>query len=452
MKLQPAVCRCTDRRCPDRRCRGCRRLAPPAQAFAFACAFAFVFAAAPAPAPAQTMPNLVPPPDTLTQAQTDATPAPYLVWHPSISFTNLGYDSNVFNLPTASGERQGDWVASLASSIAPVWRPGDVIVSGSAGLVANYFQHFTTERGLDGNLAGRLDVPVSRVRLHVAGGVANLRQRVNFEIDQRARRTEDNAAAGADLLLGARTTLGLEVRRSAVTFDQGDLTTEIPLRSPIQPLRETLNREERSAIASVSYAITPITALVVTGDTGTHHFDLSPGRDGRSAGLSGGFTFAQGGLLTGQATVGWRRVTVENPLIPAFSGLAGAIDLGTTIGLGTRLGVRARRDVVFSADPLSPYYAQVMAGASLTQAIGERLEVGVRADRVWLDYVRAITEVAPPYKERVDVLGGVFTVKLPGGWRVSVNLETLRRGANSDPLRAYTTQRIYTAIAPTLKF
>jgi hypothetical protein len=390
-------------------------------------------------ATAQTVPNPAPP-----LPQDDAATAQHLVLHPSIAFTNLGYDSNVFNLPAAAGQRQGDWVASLAAGLAPVWRPGQVMVSGSAGFVANYFQQFTSERGLDGNAAGRLDVPVSRVRLHLSGGWANLRQRVNFEIDQRARRTEDNAAAGADVALGARTTLGVEVRRSTVTFADDDVLS--------LPLRETLNREERVALASFTYAITPITSFVVTGDTGTHHFDLSPGRDGDSAGLAAGFTFSQNGLLNGQASVGWRRVTVSNPLIPRFGGVTGNVDLGTTVGLGTRFGVRGRRDVVFSADELSPYYAQISAGASITQAVGERVDVGVRADRVWLDYVRAITETAPAYRERVDVWGGVLTVRLPGGWRMSVNVETMRRSANSDPLRSYTTQRIYTAFAPTLKF
>jgi hypothetical protein len=448
MKTPTAVC--------YRRCRCCGAF----------CLALLASAASPAPATAQTVPSLPPPPP-----QDDAAPVPHLLLHPSISFTNLGYDSNVFNLPksaptptptptptpaTGTGtetataasvvadERRGDWVASLATGLAPVWRVGDVMVSGRAGLVFNYFQQFVSERGIDRNAGGRLDVPVSRVRLHLSGGYANLRQRVNFEIDQRARRAEDNAAAGADIALGARTMLGLEVRRSAVTFASDDVLT--------LPLRETLNREERTALASFSYAITPITSFVVTGDTGTHHFELSPGRDGRSAGLAAGVAFSQNGLLNGQASIGWRRVTVSNPLIPAFGGVAGSLDLGTTIGLGTRLGLRARRDVVFSADVLSPYYAQISAGGSITQAVGERVEVGVRADRVWLDYVRAITETAPAYRERVDVLGGVFTVRLPRGWRVSVNVETMRRNANSDPLRDYTTQRIYTVLTPSLKF
>lgn len=393
---------------------------------------------------AQTVPNLeMPPPET----PVNANDAPHVVLRPSVSFTNLGYDSNVFNLPSdqRTSTSKGDWVASLAAALAPVWRSGGgVVISGNTGIVANYYKQFSTERGIDGTAAGRIDVPIAFVRLHASGGYANLRQRVNFEIDQRARRTEDNAAAGADVALGARTTIGLEVRRSAVTFADDDVVS--------LTLRDTSNREEKTAVATFTYAITPITSFVATGDRGSHHFDLSPGRDGNSSGLAAGLQFGEGGLLNGNASLGWRRVTVANPFIPTFTGLVGNLAIGTTVGIGTRLAARARRDVVFSADPLAPYYAQISAGASITQAIGERWDIGVRGDRVWLNYVRAISETAPAYREYVDVWGASITFHLPAGWRIGVNAETMRRSASTDPLRDYTTNRIYTVISPTLRF
>jgi hypothetical protein len=384
------------------------------------------------------------PPEPLPTQPADSdetTPQPQRAWHPSFSLTSLGYDANVFNQSTNPA---GDWVASLAAGLAPFWHVGDVRFSGETQLAYNYFQKYVEERGVDATVRGRVDLPIARARLHVGGSYLNLRQRVNFEIDQRARRTERDANAGIDVAVGGRTTLGLNLRRATVTFDNdapGALT-----------LRETLNRRENTGTASIQYAITPLTALVVSGDLGAHQFALSPNRDGRSVGARAGMTFSQDAVINGQWTIGWREVTVRNPLVPAFKGLAGRMDLSTLMTHSTRLGLRAGRDVAFSSDELTPYYVQSSIGGSLTQALGDGWQVGVRADRVWLDYVRSFA--APPgtpaYAEAVNVLGGLFGYRFRGGVRFSVEVESMRRRTNSGSARDYRTTRTYTVISKTL--
>lgn len=362
------------------------------------------------------------------------------VWHPSFGITSLGYDSNVFNLPTRGA---GDWVATFAAGLAPIWNVGDLKLSADTGLVYNYFQQFTQERGLDGSARGRIDLPISRVRLHIGGSYANLRQRVNFEIDQRARRTEHDLNAGVDIAVGGRTTLGFGARRALVRFAEDEPGTET--------LRDTLNRDERTASASLQYAITPFTSFVVTGDLGTHHFDRSPQRDGRGAGYSAGLMLAQDAVIAGQLSIGWRRVTVSSPLIPAFQGLAWLMDLSTVIGNSTRVGVRGRRDVAFSSDVQSPYYVQSSIGGSIRQALGDGWDIGVRVDRVWLDYAHALIETAPAYAETVDVPGAFLGYRLPGGVRIGVEVESQRRRANTiGSERSYRTLRTYTVISKSI--
>jgi hypothetical protein len=391
-------------------------------------------------AAAQNVPDLatVPPPD-------ERRPQPRLLWQPSLSVTTLGYDSNVFNRPRAEGKSTGDWVAGLAANVAPVWRANRARLSGVGGVVGNYFHQFTQERGVDASVGGRLDVPVSRLRLHAFGQFANLRQRLNYEVDERARRTEEQVGAGLDVAVGGRTTVGLQMRRNDIAFaDNGTPDT--------LALRDTLNRVDRIGSASVSYAITPLTMLVATGEQGTHHFELSPERDGTSTAVSAGLSFAREAVIQGQWSLGWRRVTLRDPLIPDFSGMTGAASLSTTVGAGTRLGVQARRGVVFSAEAASPYYTQTSVGTSLTQALGERWEVGVRAERVWLDYVSPLGSVDAPHGEHVDVVGGSFGIRLPSGWRVSLQADAIRRRAGDDLARSYDTTRITTIISPKLPF
>src|SRR5262249_44908497 len=161
---------------------------------------------------------------------------------------------------------------------------------------------------------------------------------------------------------------------------------------------------------SFTYAITPLTTLIATGEQGTHHFELSPERDGTSTAFAAGLSFGREALIQGQWSLGWRRVTLRDPLIPDFSAMTAAASRSPTTGVGTRLGVPARRGVVFSAEEASPYYTQSSVGTSLTQALGERWDVGVRAERVWLDYVTPLGTASAPRSEHVDIVGGSFGI------------------------------------------
>jgi hypothetical protein len=386
-----------------------------------------------------------PPPEETPESQQSR-----LVWRPSFALTNLGWDSNVFNLPDesespgATTEQRGDFVTSFAAGLAPIWRVGEARLVTDSSLTYNYFQNFAQERGFDATARGRLEVPVSRARLVAAGSYANLRQRLNFEIDTRARRTERDYAGGVDIALGSRSRLELRGRRGEVIFDEDSPDAAF--------LRDTLNRDERTAAVSFEYALTPFTNVIVTGERGIHEFPLSPLRNGDSDGVFAGLSLSPDAVISGQGSLGWRRITVSNPVIPAFSGLTGDVDLATVIGASTRLAFRAERTVTFSVDELSPYYVQTVAGVSLTQALGESWEVGARFDRVRLDYVQSVFVQADPYREHVDFIGGSVGYRFPGGFRIGLQGELMRRRASTDPSRAYDTVRLYTVISKALQF
>jgi putative beta-barrel porin BBP2 len=386
-----------------------------------------------------------PPPDDTPEHQQS-----HLVWRPSFALTNLGWDSNVFNLPeepAAPGgttDQRGDFVTSFAAGLAPIWRVGDARIVTDTGLAYNYFQHFEQERGFDATARGSLEVPVSRATLHASGGYANVRQRLNFEIDTRARRTERDYAGGIDLAVGSRSRLELRARRGEVVFDEDSPDAAF--------LRDTLNRDERTAAVSFEYALTPFTNFVATGERGIHEFPLSPMRNGDSDGVFAGLSLSPDAVISGQGSFGWRKVTVTNPVIPSFSGLNGDIDLATVLGTSTRLAFRAERIVNFSADELSPYYVQTRAGLAVTQALGESWEIAARFDRVRLDYVQSMLEPGAQYREHVDFYGGGVGYRFPGGFRIGLQGELMRRRASNDPSRAYDTLRFYTVISKALQF
>jgi hypothetical protein len=395
-----------------------------------------------APAAAQTQILMDP------QMQVDPANAgeqPRFVWRPMFELINLGWDSNVFNLPEEPDRppqdrlSRGDFVTSFAAGLAPVWRPGGALIAAAAGLGYNYFHQFEKERGFDFGTRGRLEVPVSRARLNAGASYFDLRQRLNYEVDARTRRTERDVTGGIDLALGSRTRLDVRARRYEVLFDD-----EAP---EVQYVRDALNREERTVAASLEYALTPFTNLVVTGERGVHTFPLSPLRNGDSDAVLAGLSLASDAVISGRGMIGWRHLTVVNPTVPSYRGLTARFDASTVLGVSTRLAVHGRRDVSFSVGDVSPYYLQTLGGASLTQALGESWDAGMRFERVLLDYVQPVTLPGPTYKEYIDVFGGTVGFRFPGGFRISLEGELMRRSASSAPGREYNTVRFYTVIS-----
>jgi hypothetical protein len=396
----------------------------------------------PAPAAAQT--QILLDPQLLMDPVTDGEP-PRFVWRPSAELLNLGWDSNVFNLPQEERLPQdriprGDFVTSFAAGLAPIWSPGGrARIAGAAAIGYNYFHRFERERGFDYGARGRVEVPWQRARLYGGGSYFNLRQRLNYEVDQRARRSEQDVTGGVDLALGARTRLDVRARRYEVIFDE-----DAP---QVQYVRDALNHDEDKIDASLEYAVTPFTNLVVTGERGEHHFPLSPLRNGNSDAWLAGVSLSSDAVISGRAMIGWERLTVANPLIPAYGGLTANFDASAVLGVSTRLSARGRRSVAFSVGEASPYYTQTLAGASLLQALGEKWDTGVRFERVLLDYVQSLVAVGDPYREYVDTYGGTVGFKFPGGFRVSLEGELMRRSASIAPGRSYETLRFYTVIS-----
>jgi hypothetical protein len=405
-------------------------------------ALAGIFAVRPPPAAAQT--------ETLTDPRMLMDPEergelPRFVWRPSLELVNLGWDSNLFNLPKEPdrlpGDEvpRGDFVTSFAAGLAPIWNPGGARLAAAAGLGYNYYHRFERERGFDLGTRGRLEVPWSRARLHAGGSYFNLRQRLNYEVDARARRTERDVDGGIELALGARTRLDVSTRRAEVIFDKDE--------PELQYVRDALNRRERTVAASFEYALTPFTNVVVTGERGVHVFPLSPLRDGDSDAVLAGLSLSSDAVISGRGMIGWQRLTVANPVIPTYRGPIGQFDASTVLGISTRLAVRGRRDVTFSVGDQSPYYVQTLGGASLMQALGEKWDTGVRFDRVRLDYVQSLIAPNETYREYIDVFGGTVGFRFPGGFRISLEGELMRRRASTAPTRSYETLRFYTVIS-----
>jgi hypothetical protein len=366
--------------------------------------------------------------------RTAADAEPALVWNPTLALTGISYDSNIFNQPD---DPQGDLIVTFGAGVSPSLKIGDATITGESGLTYRHFNEFESERGVDGRARGQLALPLNRMRLLATGSYINVRERLNFEVDERARRVEHEVGGGAEFALTGLTTLSAGVLDRVLDFD-----------SEVATLARTLNRNERLGTLALTHALTPLTSIAISGEIGRHRFEASPLRNGTTTRLSAGTRFAQGALVEGQWAVGWKRSTVSDPTVAPFSGLTADADLYVVVGPATRIGLRGRRDVTFSSDSFIPYYVETSVGGSVTYAFAERWDIDLRALHVWLDDAAAV--VGPGVvnsNERINVLGAGIGYRLWGRARLGVYVETGHRRSHSDLTRNYDTTRVYTAIS-----
>src|SRR5262249_25960757 len=145
---------------------------------------------------------------------------------PQFSLRNVGFDSNVLN---ASGNPQRDFTATFA--------PGaDVWLSVSRARLHSrtdvgwvYFADLVDQRSFDINEQARLDLVLTRIVPHVAGGYLRTRQRPNLEIDARALRTTKSADAGVLFRLGPKVSFDLSAGRRTYEFEQDQAIKDVRL-------------------------------------------------------------------------------------------------------------------------------------------------------------------------------------------------------------------------------
>ena len=175
---------------------------------------------------------------------------------PAIDLKEFGVDSNVFN---ATEQPESDFVMTIAPRAA-VWLPvGQRLiwqVDTSGDFV--YFATHASERTINPSIGTRATLLSKRFTFFGEGSYENTRQRPNFEIDARSRRTEDGAAAG----IGVTVTRRLEVELAgAVSQIRHDADAVFRGTS----LSQMLNEDRTAASLTSRYRLSPLTTFVAEG-------------------------------------------------------------------------------------------------------------------------------------------------------------------------------------------
>lgn len=341
--------------------------------------------------------------------------------NPSLSLTDVGVDTNIFNDADEQNPKRDVAMAVVPQS--DFWmRFGRTWLTGNARQDLLWFRDYRDERSANAQYRAGWLVPLTRVSLLIDGAWLRAKERPGLEIDARAERREGAASGALEVRALSRTLLGGRLERRDIRFASTAVFGG-------QRLQEQLNRVRTTAAATLRHEATPMTSLVAEATVFTDRFTYSPDRDADSTQMSGGLRFDPAALIKGSVFVGYRKFSPASPDVPAFTGTTLNADVSYVAPTSTRFAVQGVRDVEYSFENSQPYYLITGVSGSLTQRILGPLDVQGRGGVRTLAYRNRIAALdAPPdRRDRVVTVGGGFGYRVGHDLRVSLDVEHHRR-------------------------
>jgi hypothetical protein len=285
----------------------------------------------------------------------------------------------------AAKEPQRDFTFTLAPGANTSLRIGRAYLTGRTVGEWLYFVKTTKQRSANFTQSAQLEVPLSYVAPRIGGSYGTTRQRLNAEIDVRARRKTKTFFVGSSVRLSARTSVDAEW-----LLDLFDIADDEFLGVNLQ---EALSRRTTGARASLEYVATPLTTIIVRGEAGSDRFDFTSLRDSDSVSVKAGVQMKPLALFAGEALVGVRHFAPLDSRLPVFTGLVSAVGMTYNARETTKFNVQVGRDVDYSFLPDTPYFVMSSVTLGMTQVLGASWDVIASGSRTTLSY-RALRHAA----------------------------------------------------------
>jgi hypothetical protein len=319
---------------------------------------------------------------------------------PRVAVKEFGLDGNVFN----NAEEKKDFTVTLSPHV-DIWVPfaRRALLTTSVTTDLVYYHVYETERSFNPDIRLRGELLFNRLVVFVEPTYLRTRERLNYEIDARARRREDGLGAGFDIRATEKLTVQVAGRRSDLVFDADEVFNGTYL-------QETLNRDAKTGSIALRHAVTPYTTLELKGEAQALRFHFSPIRDADSFAVLPGVSFNPRALVSGSASVGYRRFVPLRDAMPRFDGLVANAALGYTLFGATQFRFTAQRDVSYSYSPVDPYFVMTGYGITGRHYLGGRFDVTAGFDRYRYAYRTLVLPGAGPASpavERADITRGV---------------------------------------------
>ena len=304
-----------------------------------------------------------------------------LTVRPGVELGRAGVDSNILR---QAGAGVRDTVATAGGHLDVEMRVRPLRLLTANSLSYDYFARHPDQRAVNRAHLLQVEALLNRVSVFTSGSFLTSRDRFNYDLESRVRRTETSVSLGSELRLTAKTVVGVEVRRSDVSFDGRAQIAGIPVRALMQHRRH-------AGTASVRLSVTRLTSIVVRAEAGEARFTHSPERNSKSVRIMPAVEFGRSALLSGAAAVGYESFTPASTLFPRFTGVVGAADVSLPLPAEFRLRLGAARDLEYSFRLEEPLYLLSAASASVTRRMGDRWQVEVGAASQRLSYLSLTT-------------------------------------------------------------
>ena len=360
-----------------------------------------------------------------------------LGWTPTLTLRDAGVDSNVFNSPAAETSKQ-DVTGTLTPAVDSVLTLGvmQLATQGRADFI--YFERYTNERAINGRIAGRMQFPTTRVHPILTGSWEHAKERNGNEIDIRAPRTEMAYSVGLGAQITPRSSLTVTGGLSDLRYDEGVQFRGIDLSA-------TLNRQTKTASATLRSTLSPLTRLVVILDGARDEFTTAASHNTDNLRGLAGLEFAADAVIRGRASVGYHKMLPRgsDPSLN-FAGWTSLFDLSYTLLGRTRFTGRTSHDTSYSGIDNRPFYVSTIGGLEVTHNLVGPVDVELRGSREKLGY--AATTFQPARTDYANTMGGGLIVRLSMQSRIGFYYDDNQRRSSEGPIWEYSRRHIYTSV------
>lgn len=354
---------------------------------------------------------------------------------PTLALRDIGRDTNVFNEPA---NPKSDFTATVSPRLDVLVHPGPVLLTYTTTTDYVYYRTYTSERGNNLGTSLRADFDFDRVKPFVVASFSNTRERLNREIDARARHRDASYAAGARVQLFEGTFATIGGRQLKTTFDPG-----AEFRG--QKLETTLNQTLDGIDGSLGVDLTPLTTLQVIVTKERNRFEFLQARDSDSLRIMPTVTFSPLAVLNGSAAFGYRRFTAHSPQVPDFSGFVSTVTIGATIRERNRVETTFARDLNYSYEEEASQYIETGIRATWTWQIAGPFDTRLSAGRSRLHY-RSPALTAATDDDTATTYATSLGYRIREWLRVALNADWWERDSERSTDRTYQNRRVYASL------
>jgi hypothetical protein len=323
--------------------------------------------------------------------------ARYLSWgpfrvRPGLVIPTLGYDNNVFAIPTDSPVKPiGAYFIDLSPRIEGLVLFGSRAFLTFAERLDLFFYSKETELNYFNTFGKmRLTVPFGQFGIYGDIGYDRTRDRPYDAQDIRPIRKTYPYGLGLIVKFGWRTDMELGYRHTRNTAEDPNDPCAVP-GATCPTVSDLNNRVDDGVRLSARYLAFGRTRLLLALSRQTINFDdpnTAVERDGNEQRQLVGLDFGLGGRVFGTFRVGHANFDLTDPGGTDFNGPVADIALGYNLGsMGSRITLTGARDVRYTVYNSTPLYVYTGADLGLVKYFNRFIGMEISGGRATLDFI-----------------------------------------------------------------